>query len=114
MSVTCEPESTSSPTRRKQGTKPLQLADYRTPDQQAALLEQLQRLLKRRKRVEISLQNVERLSLGNMELLVAADIEARDAGKSLTLTAVETSLESQLGLIGALGLISKDVELRRR
>jgi len=112
MSATIELDP--APTRRTQRPKPLQLADYRTPERQAALLEQLQQLLKRRKRVEISLRNVERLSLGNMELLVAAAIEARDAGKSLTLTAIETSLESQLGLIGAVGLISKDVDLRRR
>jgi len=114
MSVTCEPELTSSPTRRKQGTKPLELVDYRTPERQAALLEKLQQLFKRRKRIEISLQNVERLSLGNLELLFAAAKEARDVGKTLTLTAVEPSLENQLGLIGASGLISEDRDLRCR
>lgn len=111
MSVTLELESTPSPTRRKQGAKPLPLADYRTPDQQAALLAELQGLVKRRKRIEISLRNVERLSLGNLELLVALARETRDAGKTLKLTAVEPSLENQLGLIGAIGLISKDANL---
>lgn len=95
-----------APTRRTQRPQPLQLADYRMPDQHAVLLAQLQQLLKRRKRIEISLQNVERLSLGNLELLVTAAKEARNAGKTLKLIAVEPSLEHQLGLIGANGLIS--------